>query len=365
MAVLSNVSQGPKFVADPVLKAARERQAFSDSQVLANPSFNATDDFISVVGAKALGVALDPETGRMPNVAADEEPEVAVSADLPELDSTEFARQADLERIAALEEQLAALSSEQTGELERVKAQAFSEGQAQGQLEAKQMLEMESESSTAERALELRDMVGALVHEAQRHLVAHQDLFDPLKKLALALAQQIARRELTLSDHALIGFIEESLAHVDPMQMGEVVIYVSHDWYERLQQPELEDVFATYALRRDDTLQPGSVRLAIQDTSIVDLIEHRVEQLAEQLLTQLPPEAHSRELSLQESQNAQQEPQQPVPSLEEAELGSADFMPAAQDDDWMAGDFDDQGSIIQGDYSEVDDIFFQRPPDED
>ena len=365
MAVLSNVSQGPKFVADPVLKAARERQAFSDSQVLANPSFNATDDFISVVGAKALGVALDPETGRMPNVAADEEPQVAVSADLPELDSTELARQADLERIAALEEQLAALSSEQTGELERAKAQAFSEGQAQGQLEAKQMLEMESESSTAERALELRDMVGALVHEAQRHLVAHQDLFDPLKKLALALAQQIARRELTLSDHALIGFIEESLAHVDPMQMGEVVIYVAHDWYERLQQPELEDVFATYALRRDDTLQPGSVRLAIQDTSIVDLIEHRVEQLAEQLLTQLPPEAHSRELSLQESQNAQQEPQQPVPSLEEAELGSADFMPAAQDDDWMAGDFDDQGSIIQGDYSEVDDIFFQRPPDED
>jgi hypothetical protein len=31
----------------------------------------------------------------------------------------------------------------------------------------------------------------------------------------------------------------------------------------------------------------------------------------------------------------------------------------------MAGDFDDQGSIIQGDYSEVEDIFFQRPPDED
>ena len=109
---MSNVSRGPKFVADPVLKAARARQAFSDSQVLANPSFTATDDFISVVGAKALGVALDPETGRMPNVAADEELEVAVSADRPELDSTELARQADLERIAALEEQLAALSSE-------------------------------------------------------------------------------------------------------------------------------------------------------------------------------------------------------------------------------------------------------------
>ena len=43
-------------------------------------------------------------------------------------------------------------------------------------------------------------MVGDLINEARNHLVAHQDLFDPLKKLALALAEQIARRELTLSD---------------------------------------------------------------------------------------------------------------------------------------------------------------------
>ena len=360
MAVLSSVSQGPKFVTDPVLKAAKERQAFLDSQVLANPSFAATDGFISVIGAKALGVALDPETGRMPNDPAAEVPEVAGSAEFLELDSAEPARQAEAERIAALEEQVAALSSEQTAEIERAKAQAFSEGQAQGQLEAKQVLEMESESNTAERAVELRDMVGALIHEAQNHLVAHQDLFDPLKKLALALAEQIARRELTLCDDSLIGFIEDSLAQVDPMEMGEVIIYVSHDWYERLQQPELEDVFATYALRRDDTLQPGSVRLAVQDTSIVDLIEHRVEQLAEQLLTQLPPAEHSRELSLQKSEESQQE----APLQEDADLGSADFMPAAEDDGWNSSEFDDQGTTIQGDYSEVDDIFFQRPPDE-
>ncbi|MAQ61173.1 MAG: hypothetical protein CMQ10_03750 [Gammaproteobacteria bacterium] len=360
MAVLSSVSQGPKFVTDPVLKAAKERQAFMDSQVLANPSFAATDDFISVIGAKALGVALDPETGRMPNVPAAGVPEVAGSAEFLELDSAEPARQAEAERIAALEEQLAAVSSEQTAEIERAKAQAFSEGQAQGQLEAKQVLEMEAESNTAERALELRDMVGALIHEAQNHLVSHQDLFDPLKKLALALAEQIARRELTLSDDSLIGFIEDSLAQVDPMEMGEVIIYVSHDWYERLQQPELEDVFATYALRRDDTLQPGSVRLAVQDTSIVDLIEHRVEQLAEQLLTQLPPAEHSRELSLQKSEQAQHE----APLQTDADLSSADFMPAAEDDGWNSSEFDDQGTTIQGDYSEVDDIFFQRPPDE-
>ena len=357
VAVLSNVSQGPKFVADPVLKAARERQAFLNSKELANPSFSESDGFIGVVGAKALGVALDPETGRMPQNSVEEVKEPAGDTEPREPELAEPSREADLDRIAQLEQRLEDLGAEQKTEVERAKAQAFSEGQAQGQLEAKQMLEMESESSDAERATELGDMVGELVNEARNHLIAHQDLFDPLKKLALALAEQIARRELTLSDATLTGFIEESLSQVDPMQMGEVIIYVSQDWYERLQQPELEAVFATYALRRDDALQPGSVRLAVQDTSIVDLIDHRVEQLAEQLLTDIPSENHEPKSVLQAGDQAQ--------SKDAAEAGAAEVIPANEDDDWFAGEFDDQGAIIQGDYSEVDDIFFQRPPDED
>ena len=52
-------------------------------------------------------------------------------------------------------------------------------------------------------------------------------------------------------------------------------------------------------------------------------------------------------------------------SKDAAEAGAAEVIPANEDDDWFAGEFDDQGAIIQGDYSEVDDIFFQRPPDED
>ena len=151
MAVLSSVRQEPKFVTDPVLKAAKERQPFLDSQVLANPSFTASDDFISVVGAKALGVTLDPETGRMPKVPEAEVPELAGSAEFLELGSSGSAGQTDADRIEALEEQLAALSSEQTAEIERVKAQAFAEGQAQGQLEAKQLLERESETACRAR----------------------------------------------------------------------------------------------------------------------------------------------------------------------------------------------------------------------
>ena len=357
VAVLSNVSQGPKFVLDPVLKAARERQTFLNSKELANPSFKEADGFIGVVGAKSLGVALDPETGRMPQTSDEVFKELAGDAEPREFESAELSGRADLDRIAELEQKLMELNTEQEREVERVRAQAFSEGQAQGQLEAKQMLEMESESSNAALVSELGDIVGELVNEARNHLVAHQDLFDPLKKLALALAEQIARRELTLSDASLTGFIEESLSQVDPMQMGEVIIYVSHDWYERLQQPELEAIFATYALRRDDALQPGSVRLAVEDTSIVDLIDHRVEQLADQLLTDVPSENQEPKSVLQTGQQAQY--------VDAAEDDATEVIPTVEERDWFAGELDDQGAIIQGDYSEVDDIFFQRPPEED
>ena len=124
-----------------------------------------------------------------------------------------------------------------------------------------------------------------------------------------------------------------------------------------MQQPELEAIFATYALRRDDALQPGSVRLAVEDTSIVDLIDHRVQQLADQLLTDVPSENQEPKSVLQTGQQAQ--------SVDAAEDDATEVIPTVEERDWFAGELDDEGAIIQGDYSEVDDIFFQRPPEED
>ena len=325
-----------QFVADPVLKEAKRRQQFLDQQILANPRYSSGDSFAGVNGSKSFGVALDPDSGRVAGTPAEivaEEVEPVVQADFPE----ETAAPADEEsRIAELQAALDAQSAEKDAELERAKAQAFAEGQAQGQLEAKEMLAMENDSVDAEIAVELRDLVGEMIGEAQSHLIAHQDLFDPLKTLALAMAEQIARCELTLSDDSLASFIQQTISEVDPLQLGELAIYVSNDWYKRLQRPELEGVFAAYSLRRDEALQPGSVRLALQDSSIHDLIEHRVAHLGEQLLSNAPP-------------------QDEFP---------AELSPADEEEAIFAGEFDDEGAIIQGDYSEVDDIFFQRP-DED
>jgi hypothetical protein len=39
-------------------------------------------------------------------------------------------------------------------------------------------------------------------------------------------------------------------------------------------------------------------------------------------------------------------------------------MAGSANPDIVSAEFDDQGTIIQGDYSEVDDIFFQRPEED-
>jgi len=339
--VLSSTMQRKQFVADPVLKAARERKNFLDARLLANPKYGRDDGFTGVNGAKAFGVGLDPESGQVvgqPEADAEIEPEreapVEPRAEQP-------SKEADLERMAELESRLATQLSEKDAEIERAKAQAFAEGQAQGQQEAKQMLEMEGESAGAQLSIELRDTLGELISDAQRHLIAHQDLFDPLKTLALALAEHIARTELSLSDASLSAFIERSLMEIDPLQVGELVIHVSNDWYERLQRPELAQVIADYTLRRDDSLQPGSVRLAIQDSSIEDLIEHRLTELGQQVFSNSTPvQEHSGELALAATDDH------------------------VADEEAVVREIDKQGAIIQGEYSDVDDIFFQRPEDE-
>ncbi|NCF45720.1 MAG: hypothetical protein GWP70_13020 [Proteobacteria bacterium] len=338
---MSSSRPAPQFVADPVLKAARQRRSFEDAQMLANPRYTKGDGFAGVDGVKAFGVALNPQSGQVVGTeVATAEPQQQPEA--PVGPTTEQApSDAHGERIAALEAQLNAQLAEHQTVLAQAKAQAFAEGQAQGQQEAKQMLDMENQSAGAEQLLELRDMIAEFVGEARDHLIAHQDLFDPIKQLALALAEQIARCELSQSDASMTQFIEQSLAEIDPLQLSELVIYVSSDWYERLQQPELEAIFADYTLRRDDTLQVGSVRLAVQDTSINDFIDQRIARLSEQLLAS-------------------------APAVAQEAAHSDETLPVAMDDeDFFAGEFDDQGAIIPGDYSEVDDIFFQRPEEDE
>ena len=215
-------------------------------------------------------------------------------------------------------------AEEREQELSAAKTQAFAEGQAQGQAEARQSMRVEAEEMSAELNIKLRDEFSEFLAAVEENLVDGQNLFDPLKRLALTLAEQIARAELTHNDESIRRFIERSIAEIEPSQLTKLVLHVSTAWHERLQSEPLQTVVQNYEVRVDDKLSVGSIRLTIQDTTIEDLIERRIGQLSEQLFT-------------------------PSPISEDQQL----LFPEEGDD----------GFVIPGDFAEVevDDIFFNAP----
>lgn len=215
-------------------------------------------------------------------------------------------------------------NEEHEQEISRVKAQAFADGQTQGQVEGRQTMRQEAEEMSAELNIHLRDEFAEFLRTVEDNLVDVQNLFDPLKKLALTLGEQIARTELTHNDESIRRFIERSIAEIEPSQLTALVLHVSRGWYERMQKEPLQSVVQNYEVRVDDKLSIGSIRLTIQDTSIEDLLERRVQQLSEQLFT---------------------------------------TSPISEDQQLLFPEEGDDGFVIPGDFAEVevDDIFFNAP----
>ena len=150
-------------------------------------------------------------------------------------------------------------AEEREQELNAAKTQAFAEGQA----EARQSMRVEAEEMSAELNIKLRDEFSEFLAAVEENLVDRQNLFDPLKKLALTLAEQIARAELTHNDESIRRFIERSIAEIEPSQLTKLVLHVSTAWHERLQSEPLQTVVQNYEVRVDDKLSVGSIRLTI------------------------------------------------------------------------------------------------------
>ena len=246
--------------------------------------------------------------------------EVADSEPLADFQSESLETQEPIEDVAL--DSVSAEEREQ--ELVTARAGAFAEGLAQGQTEARQSMRIEAEEVTAELNIKLRDEFSEFLGAVETSLVDSQNLFDPLKKLALTLAEQIARAELTRNDESIRRFIERSIAEIEPSQLKSLVLHVSEAWHGRLQCEPLQTVVQNYEVRVDEKLSNGSIRLTIQDTTIEDLIERRIGHLSEQLFT---------------------------------------TSPISEDQQLLFTEEGDEGFVIPGDFSEVevDDIFFNAP----
>jgi flagellar assembly protein FliH len=115
-----------------------------------------------------------------------------------------------------------------------------------------------------------------------------QALFEPLKRLALHISEHMVLAELNLSGQAIERLVQRCLDEIDLHGQSQVLIELHPQDKSRLQEMA-GDVMSQMQIQAVSTLQPGSVRVLVNDTQIEDLVQNRMHTLANSLLTQ--PEA--------------------------------------------------------------------------
>ena len=158
-------------------------------------------------------------------------------------------------------------------------ASARAEGVVEGQAQAEQQFaQIHAERLDAVQS-EFADFMASL----QSDFAQRQPLFQPLRDLALALAEHLARVELSLSDAAIDAVINTVINSLDPSDLGQIEIHVSEAWAERLKGQPLQGVADGYPVITAEGLSDGDVRLVVNNAQVEDLIAERIEQLAQQM----------------------------------------------------------------------------------
>lgn len=128
----------------------------------------------------------------------------------------------------------------------------------------------------------LRRVVAATDDAVQRPEV----LFEPLKRLALHIARELVRCELSLSAHAVDHLIRGCLAALDEPAERIIVSLNPDDFRLITADPSLG---GGLTFESDDSLSAGSVRVRADETRVLDFIEHRLRALADTLLSDGQP----------------------------------------------------------------------------
>ena len=190
---------------------------------------------------------------------------------------------------------LASLSGLDAESLEKIKQDAFERGVAEGKrLQQESALE-EAAQNEAETLTALADKANQLLVNIEQGVMALQespaDWNEPLKRLALHLAEQLTLTELSISSSGIQNLIDRCIETLDVQSVSSVVVELNPSDMALLQNHKAAPGEQTHAWRlvADAHLLPGSVRVRADDAVVSDLIENRFETLAQALLQNTKP----------------------------------------------------------------------------
>ncbi|MEI6717646.1 MAG: FliH/SctL family protein [Betaproteobacteria bacterium] len=207
--------------------------------------------------------------------------------------------------------------------LEKGKAEGLEEGIArgieQGERQAREAMEQEV-ATQCEVLSQVAEGLHDLLQDPQR-------FFNPLKRLALNMAQHISKHEISISPHAIDALVQNCLNELDHPIKGAVVVELNPQdkkLLETLTTASLQGVH----LEAVPQLASGSVRVIANDMVVEDLIENRLEALTRSLaLKEVTPRA---EPVVETNKNPETEVQEA--SIELSEEASPEASPDAPEE---------------------------------
>ena len=160
---------------------------------------------------------------------------------------------------------------EQANEKKQIQETSFKEGYDNGFADGVKKTKAETKKFESD----LKD----LLENIKECAASSNELYEPLKKLAMGIAVQLVRGELSVSPLAVERLIKNSLAQIDEADDGNILIFVSE--FDKNQLDKFAVRFEGFQIKVDTQLSKGSVRIAMGDSIIEDFIESRLSEISD------------------------------------------------------------------------------------
>ena len=220
--------------------------------------------------------------------------------------------------------------------LAKGKAEGIEEGLArgieQGERQAREAMEQEV-ATQCEVLSQVAEGLHDLLQDPQR-------FFDPLKRLALHMAQHITKHELSISPQAIDALVQNCLNELDHPIKGAVVVELNPQDKKLLETLTTANLQGIH-LQAMPQLASGSVRVIANDMVVEDLIENRLEALARSLaLKEAPraePQVQEESIELPEELSSEESPEMSLAVTPEV-LEEMSFEPPSEVDEQVKKD---------------------------
>jgi flagellar biosynthesis/type III secretory pathway protein FliH len=233
-----------------------------------------------------VSVIVEPTEPELPTVVGGIPPE-----EVEQREAEQFAKglaQAREEAEAKLAEAIEKAMQEGLAKgLEQGKAEGLAEGLEQGLAQGAERGKAEGEKTAHEAVAEemaaQRVVFEAAAAELKTLIEDPKKFFEPLKRLAVHIAEQVVLGELQTSSKGIERLVQRCLDELDHPVHGAVVLELNPEDKVRL-QAQGSDLIKGMRLEAVPEMQMGSVRVFANDTVVEDLVDHRIEGLARALL---------------------------------------------------------------------------------